>query len=252
MRIIKLLCLAFFFTFAAAGCGKSRNAMVASGTVEVRTADLSSQVSGRMVEMFFDEGATVKKGDVIAALDDRLLKARRESAEALFNQANDNYQSSRELLKGNAISREKYDQAKTAMINADSNLKQAQLMLDEAKITAPWNGILLKKYAEVGENVSAGSVLFSLGDMETAKVNIYVPLTETGLLDYGKKARVKVDSSTEWLEGSITYISDEAEFTPKNIQTRDERTKEVFRVEVTVANPGHILKPGMPADVEIK
>ena len=226
--------------------------IIASGTVEVKEVDIASRISSRVVSLNTEEGQTVVKGQLLATLDDSIVSAQRDAAAAVYKNASDFYNRTRNMFKASSISQQQFDQAKANFISASSQLKQAQVMIDEAKAIAPWDGVILKKYVEVGELVTANSPLFTLGDLGTAKVTIYLPLKEMEVIKYGAQVKVKIDAldKKEFI-GKITFISSQAEFTPKNVQTKDERIKEVFEIEVTVPNPEHILKPGIPADVHI-
>jgi HlyD family secretion protein len=234
-----------------AGCAKNRNVISASGTAEVKEVDLASRISSRVTKLLVDDGSAVKKNDLLAELDDNIVRAQRDMADAVHSQAKDNYERTKQLYESKSVSQQQYEQAQAAYLNARASLDQAQIMLKESRVYAPWDGTILRKNTEVGEIVSANTPLFTLGDLATIKITIYIPLKELGLVKLNQPARVKVDSFNKYFTGKVTFISSEAEFTPKNIQTKDERVKEVFAVEVTAANPDNELKPGMPADVEI-
>ncbi|MBN1823469.1 MAG: efflux RND transporter periplasmic adaptor subunit [Endomicrobiales bacterium] len=235
-----------------AGCGSNGKNISASGTIEIREVDLASRISSRVEELYADEGKSVKKGEVLARLDERIVRAQKETAEAFHAQSKANFERSRRLFDSKSITREQFDAAQAGFIKAESDLKQARIMFDESKILAPWDGIVIKKNVETGELVSPNTPLFTLGDLSRARVIIYVSLVELGKVKLGQRAEVAVDSFRDKVfKGSVTRISGKAEFTPKNVQTKDERIKEVFEVEITVPNPGMELKPGMPADVEI-
>ncbi len=226
--------------------------IMASGTVEVREVDIASRISSRVITLNVDEGASVTKGQVLATLDDSIVAAQKDAAAAMYSNAQDIYNRSKNLFGSSSISQQQFDLARANFISAASQLKQAEVMMQEATVTAPWDGVILKKYVEIGELASPNAPLFTLGDIGTAKVTIYVPLKEMELVKYGDSAKVSIDALDKKIfNGKITFISSDAEFTPKNVQTKDERIKEVFRLEVTVPNPDHILKPGIPADVEI-
>jgi HlyD family secretion protein len=227
--------------------------ILASGTIEIKEVDVSTRISSRVVSLKKDEGQQVVKGELMAILDDSIVAAQRDAAQAVFNNAQDTYNRTKSLFSTQSISQQQFDTARAGYISAMSQLKQAEVMAEEANVKAPWSGIILKKHVEEGELVSPNAPLFTIGDLSEAKVTIYVPLKEMTLLKYGMNVKVSVDAFTDKkFDGKITYISGEAEFTPKNVQTQDERIKEVFEVQVTVPNPEGILKPGIPADVEIK
>ncbi|MGD0566747.1 MAG: efflux RND transporter periplasmic adaptor subunit [Candidatus Goldiibacteriota bacterium] len=227
--------------------------VTASGTVEITEVDVSSRISSRITTLEKDEGQEVKKGETMADLDDSIVAAQKDAAAAVFVNARDIYNRSKNLFDTQSISQQQFDSAQAAFVSAQAQLKEAQVMLDEAAVKAPWSGIILKKHVEAGELVSPGSPLFTIGDLSQAKVTIYVPLTQMTMIKYGMKALVEIDAyKGRKFEGKVTFISGEAEFTPKNVQTQDERIKEVFEVQITVPNPEGILKPGIPADVDIQ
>lgn len=228
-------------------------AIAASGTVEVREVDVASRISSRVSSISADEGDTVVKGQLLAVLDDSIVAAQRDAAAAVYKNAADIYNRSKNMFEASSISQQQFDQARANFISASSQLKQAEVMFAEASVKAPWGGTILKKHVEEGELVSPNSPLFTLGDLSEAKITIYVPLMEMTRIKHGMKAAVKIDAYKDRVfEGKVTYISGAAEFTPKNVQTQDERVKEVFEVQVTVPNPERILKPGIPADVTVE
>ncbi|MEI7641312.1 MAG: efflux RND transporter periplasmic adaptor subunit [bacterium] len=236
-----------------AGCSGNGKMILASGTVEIKEVDIASRISSRVMKILAEQGENVIQGQVLAELDDSVVAAQKEAAAGVFKQAQDLYKRNKNLFESHAISQQGFDNARTNLVSAQSQYTQAQVMYDEAKVKAPWSGLILQKHVEEGELVSPNTPLYTLGDITTAKVTIYLPLKDIGKIKYGQEAKVKIDSfEKKSFTGKITFIAGEAEFTPKNVQTKDERVKEVFAVEITVPNPEMILKPGIPADVEIR
>lgn len=142
--------------------------------------------------------------------------------------------------------------ASNRVSQAEAALKAAEKRLDDATIYASADGVILRKNVEAGETVSAGVPVYTIGDLEHPWIKVYVKEDKLGLVKLGQKAEITVDSYPgKVYEGTVTYISSEAEFTPKNVQTREERVKLVFGVKVSVKNLNDELKPGMPADVKI-
>jgi HlyD family secretion protein len=124
--------------------------------------------------------------------------------------------------------------------------------LKDTTLYAPISGIVIRKNVELGETLAAGTPALTIGDLESPWVKVYVKEDRLGQVNLGQKAEVKVDSfKNKTYEGTVTFISSEAEFTPKNVQTEEERVKLVFGVKVKVRNENNELKPGMPADVRI-
>jgi HlyD family secretion protein len=131
-------------------------------------------------------------------------------------------------------------------------LQAAQVRLEDTVLYAPVDGVILKKYSEPGETVAAGMPVLKLGDIANPWIKVYVKEDRIGQVKLGQRAEVTTDSyPRKTYEGSVIYISSEAEFTPKNVQTQEERVKLVFGVKVKVTNVNDELKPGMPADVRI-
>lgn len=124
--------------------------------------------------------------------------------------------------------------------------------LKDTVLFSPIKGVVLKKNVEAGDIVAAGVPVFTLGDITKPYVKVYIKEDKMGLVKLGVRAQVTVDTYPDkTYEGVVSYISNKAEFTPKNIQTQEERVKLVFEVKVVVKNDNDDLKPGMPADVVI-
>lgn len=124
--------------------------------------------------------------------------------------------------------------------------------MEDCFITSPIKGIILSKYAEQGEFVTPGRALFKVGDIVNMKLRTYVSAPQLTQLQIGQKVKVYADlgeSDRKEYEGTVTWISDEAEFTPKTIQTRDERSNLVYAIKIAVKNDGTI-KRGMYGEVK--
>ncbi|HWT79055.1 MAG TPA: efflux RND transporter periplasmic adaptor subunit, partial [Candidatus Methylomirabilis sp.] len=142
--------------------------------------------------------------------------------------------------------------AEAGVREAESNVRRLETQVAELKVFAPLDATVLTKSAEEGEVVTAGKPLVLLGDLDHPWIKVYVTETEVGRLSLGTPARVLVDSFPQQpFRGSVTWIADEAEFTPKNIQTKEERVNLVYAVKVTIENAQRRLKAGMPADAEL-
>ena len=135
---------------------------------------------------------------------------------------------------------------------AASALRGSEERVKDTVIYAPLSGVVMRRNVEQGEIVSPGTPVYTVGDLANPWIKVYVKEDRLGLVKLGQKARISVDSYPgKVYEGNITYISSEAEFTPKNVQTQEERVKLVFGVKVSVRNIDDELKPSMPADVKI-
>jgi len=139
------------------------------------------------------------------------------------------------------------------VLQAKAALQLSIERLNDSIIYAPASGVVLQKNIELGETVASGLPVYTIGDLANPWIKVYVKEDRLGLIKLGQKAEITTDSYPgKKYEGTVTYISSEAEFTPKNVQTKEERVKLVFGVKVSVKNVNHELKPGMPADVTIR
>ena len=119
------------------------------------------------------------------------------------------------------------------------------------EIRSPINGVVLQRAFEPGELVTLGSTLLTIGDLSTLNLTVYVPEDRYGQISLGQACSVTADSFPgEVFEGVVTHIADQAEFTPRNVQTVEGRKATVFAIRLTIPNPSLVLKPGMPADVD--
>jgi len=356
------------------------NRILVSGNLELTQVDLSFKTAGRMVERTVDEGAWVKKGDLIARLDpvqlqdqtrrdravvfsaqssydqlvtsiafqkatlesdvaarqaevnvaqaklDELLNGSRaqdiQQAEAAVTDAKaqlefarldwDRYQT---LFKNDDISKQQYDQARTKFESATAQVRQAEQkeslvkegprkediagaradvartqaalktaeanrlelqrreqelvarraeierskaqegisnsQLDDTRVYTPIDGVVLVKSAEPGEVLAAGTTIVTIGDLDHPWLRAYINESDLGRVKLGQKVKLTTDSSKNTYDGVISFISSEAEFTPKQIQTKEERVKLVYRIKIDVDNHAHELKNNMPVDAEI-
>ncbi|MBI1879605.1 MAG: efflux RND transporter periplasmic adaptor subunit, partial [Chloroflexi bacterium] len=142
--------------------------------------------------------------------------------------------------------------AQAQVAEAEAVLAKVQVQLDKLTLAAPRAGLISHKLVNPGELAAPGTVLLELSDIDAVDLIVYIPETLIGQVKVGQEAQVFVDAYPgEIFEGVVTFIKPEAEFTPRNVQTREERVNLVFAVKITLDNPDHRLKPGMPADAEI-
>ena len=142
------------------------------------------------------------------------------------------------------------DQAKAAFAQAEAALKTVEVQLDKTVVRAPTAGTITARNLEPGEAVAPGSTVLVIGQLEAVNLTVYVPEDRYGSVQLGQKVNVTVDSfSGQTFAGTVVHIADQAEFTPRNVQTVDGRRSTVYAVKVKLPNPDRKLKPGMPADV---
>ncbi len=132
---------------------------------------------------------------------------------------------------------------------ARAALAALRVQLDKLTLEAPLAGLVLERPVNVGEVAMPGAPQMTLADLDRLTLTVYVPEDQLGQVQLGQPVSVTVDAYPERVfEGRVTFIASQAEFTPKNVQTREERVNMVFAVKVSLPNPDHALKPGMPAD----
>ncbi len=142
---------------------------------------------------------------------------------------------------------------RAALEQAEAALRAVEATLDNMVIRAPFAGIVTVRHREPGEVIAPGSPVLSLLNQDDRWVRIYIPETRIGAVQLGQPAKITADTYPDRIYGGqVVFIASEAEFTPKNVQTSEERVKLVYAVKVRITDdPTYDLKPGMPADVRI-
>jgi HlyD family secretion protein len=173
---------------------------------------------------------------------------------ARYNIATAQYNSAEQALKKmqNFAREEEIHSAKAGLEQARASRDLLKKTLDDCYITAPIAGTVTEKAVEIGEFINPGGTMLTLTNLELVYLTIYIPETDLGKVKLKQKSEVEIDSYPDRkFPGEIVYISPSAEFTPKNIQTKEDRVKSVFAVKIALPNPELILKPGMPADAKV-
>jgi HlyD family secretion protein len=142
--------------------------------------------------------------------------------------------------------------AEAAVAQAEAGLRVLLTQQENLAITAPLDGVVLVQHARAGEIVASGAPILTVADLREVWIRLYIPLPQLGRVALGRPAVVTTDALPGLtFTGRVTEISQQAEFTPRNVQTPEERVKLVFAVKVTLPNAERLLKPGMPADAVI-
>jgi multidrug resistance efflux pump len=191
------------------------SALIASGTLEADETLISPQVTGAITALPVPEGSSVAKGAVVARIDDRLLQLQ-------------------------------IDQALAADVATERVLAMQE---DNYVLRAPTNGIVTRLPAHVGETALPGEVLLAIANLDTLKLTVYVREADLARVSVGQHLSVTADPyPNRSFSGQVTSINQQAEFTPRNVQTQTDRLNLVFGVQAVVANPDGALKPGLPVD----
>ncbi len=248
-------------TVDAEGIALQKEQVEASiGTLNEKTADVTPQVKllqdqlavqqsqlnnlvheqQRIEKLLAQDAATGKQLDDINAQIDVVKKQMSVTKQQIAVQQNNVATQNRAVL-----SESKPLQKRVAQLNDQ---------LKRADIVNPINGTVLTKYAEAGELTAAGKALYKIADLSTVKLRAYVTGDQLAQIKLGQKVKVSVDAGKETYKdftGTITWISDKAEFTPKTIQTKEERANLVYAIKIDVKNDGY-LKIGMYGEVMFK
>ncbi len=143
--------------------------------------------------------------------------------------------------------------AQTQVKQAQAALAVLQVQASKLTVASPTDGIIAQRMVSVGELAAAGSPLLILTQLDPVTLTIYVPETRLGQIKLGNEVNVQVDSFPERVfKGQVVYIAPQAEFTPRNVQTKEQRVNTVFAVKLQIANADGALKPGMPADASLQ
>lgn len=272
IKFIILIVLAVLLLLAASGFyvqyqnGRNHKAVKVSGNIEATKVRLAFRATGKIATLLVDEGYTVKAGALVARLDSDELTAVKNQAEANFNTAKFTYERAKgdyariaALYRQHTVSAQdrdnaqvKLDTAVTTMDAVRAALELTTTHLGFANLTAALDGFVLTKSAEEGEVVQAGAPIFTVANLHDIWLTAYINETDLGRVKLNQNVDVKTDSyPNKTYHGTVSFIAEEAEFTPKQIQTTEERVKLVYRIKITVSNPNLELKPGMPADAFI-
>jgi len=153
-----------------------------------------------------------------------------------------------ESLKAGATP-EEIAAAQAQLEQAEAALGLLEVQREKMTLKAPLSGLVTSRSVQIGETASPGAVLLTLADLDQVELTLFIPENRLGEIRLGQKVTVEVDSFPgKGYQGEVVYISSEAEFTPRNVQTKEERVSTVFAVKIRLPNPRRELKPGMPAD----
>lgn len=217
---------------------------------EIAQADAAvrrARAEADRLEADFARQEALFRREVISRRDYDAATAARDASRAQLHEAR-----ARQELMHRGPRREQIEAARARLRQGRETLDLARTRLSYTTLTAPQAGLVLSKHVEPGEQVAAGTPIITVGNIASTWLRAYIAETDVGRVKVGQKARIRTDTWPDRrYEGTVTFISPEAEFTPKNVQTEKERVKLVYRIKITIPNPQMELKPGMPADAEI-
>ncbi|NBV06622.1 MAG: efflux RND transporter periplasmic adaptor subunit [Proteobacteria bacterium] len=235
------------------------------GNVDIKEVSTAFRVSGRLKNLFFDEGDAIKEGQLLAELENdtfandlELAIANMEAARANLENAQRKFLRTKELFKNDSASKQEYDDDKFAFdkIKAEfeaqkARVKISQTTLNDTKLFSPSDAFVMTRAFEKGSMLAQNQTVYELSLTDQAYVRTYVSEENLGKISNGMEVKIKTDSDSEY-EGVVGFISPKAEFTPKSVETTSLRTDLVYRLRITIKNPDIKLKQGMPVTVFIK
>jgi len=214
------------------------NRFAYAGTVEATEVDVASQLGSTVASLQADEGQAVTQGQLLVTLDGPDYKISQE-------QANDDYNRGLKLFQSGSMPKETFNHLKVQKELSD-------LHVQWCLVTSPLTATILTKYHEPGDWVGPGTKLFTLADLHEVWCYFYVPQPILAKLSYGQKVTATLpELKDKTFDGVISHINEEAEFTPKNVQTEKERTNLVYAIKIIFKNPDGFLKPGMTLEADL-
>lgn len=216
----------FFLTVLAVcmiGCHRPPS-LHFSGTLEVTEHAVGARVSARIATLAVDEGDEVKADQLIATLD-------------RYDQMEREFQRNTQLAASGGVAKEA--------------LEHSALALEDQKIISPIDGTILVKVHEVGEVVGANTPVVVIGDRTKMWVRIFIPEGHVSQIRMRQPATIRVDGLDRAFKGHVSFIAPKAAFTPRNVQTREERVTQTFAVKVALDEFDPVLRPGVAAEVTI-
>lgn len=250
---------------------KNPNELELFGNVEIRQVDLSFRVEGKIEKMLAEEGDAVKKGQLLAYLEDTNYKSAYEKniedikvLEAVSANAQSQYERNLSLCTDGTTSKQECDtlknnkdSSKASLMSSIAASKGAKKNLNDTKLYAPDDGIIMTRIQEPGAVVEPSNPIYTMAKSRPVWVRAYIPETNLANVKYGMKATVLTDTINpqtgkprEYV-GQVGYISPVAEFTPKTVQTTDLRTDLVYRIRVYIFDIDEYLRQGMPVTVKL-
>ncbi|WP_321468244.1 HlyD family efflux transporter periplasmic adaptor subunit [Halarcobacter sp.] len=317
MKKITIYTLAIIIFIFFTGCFKKEETSKFYGNVDLRTVTLGFRVSGKIENLTLDEGQKVKKGQILATLNDDLYEQNYKAIQAqikmqkaqidklengyrqeeiakakasydrsivLLNKAKKDYERNKKLKETSSISdqifddykfaykeakaqvdlaKSSYEQMKNGYLKQDiqmayakletlqANLEEAAIHKEDTKLISPSDGTILTRAHEIGAIVDVGTPIFEIALTDEFWIRSYIDEKYLGLIQANMKAKVYTDSKPDKpYDARVSFISAQAEFTPKSVQTQELRTQLVYRVRLIIENPDKFIRQGMPVTIE--
>jgi membrane fusion protein YbhG len=226
-------------------------ALAGSREQEIRAAQqtlLDAQADLQQKKLDFARAQTLHKEDAVSTQARDTAETNWKRAEAVYERAQQNY----DLVRA-GTRKEQINIARDAVRQAQEHLGMSRIRLGYTVLRAAKAGVILVRQAELGEVVAPGTPVVTLADLGDVWLRAYISETDLGRVTWGQPVSLRTDTYPEkTYRGRVSFISSQAEFTPKSVQTEKERVTLVYRIKIDLENPKHELKPGMPADAVIE
>jgi HlyD family secretion protein len=228
---------------------RQADAQRASAEADVQAADAEVAAAEADVDRF--EGLLATNSGSRKQRDDAVT--RRDVAKARAQAARDRVSAAREAVARlrSGARREDIDAARARIAVADAQIATFEKAIADATINAPIGGVVVEKLVDTGELLQPHAPVVVVADLDHVWANVYIDEPSVPRLRMGQKATVFTDAGGPGFSGTITYVASKAEFTPRNVQTAEDRSKLVYRIKVTVDNTSGGLKIGMPVEAEV-
>ncbi|EDO1564569.1 HlyD family efflux transporter periplasmic adaptor subunit [Salmonella enterica subsp. enterica serovar Cerro] len=202
-----------------------------NGRIEATEVDIATKIAGRIDTILVSEGQFVRQGEVLAKMDTRVLQEQRLEAIAQIKEAESAVAAARALL----------EQRQSEMRAAQATERRIVADIDDSELKAPRDGRVQYRVAEPGEVLSAGGRVLNMVDLSDVYMTFFLPTEQAGLLKIGGEARLVLDAAPDLrIPATISFVASVAQFTPKTVETHDERLKLMFRVKARI--PPELLR----------
>ncbi|NYE56783.1 efflux RND transporter periplasmic adaptor subunit [Carboxydothermus ferrireducens] len=237
-----LLLLLFLMSIVLGGCafsGTKNTPPSFDGIAEADQYEVKAEIAGKVNNVFVKEGDEIKKGQLLVALDDSLLKNQLEAARANLELARLKY----EQVAGKNQNLE--EQAKAGIKLAQTQVDLAKIQLEKAKIYSPVSGTVLTTPVKPGEFVNPGTTVATIIDLDKIYVTYYIPEKYLNRIKLGDTVCVKNENLKMAPTGKVVYISPKGEFTPKPAETREDQSEISYLVKIELTKDFQDVRPGM-------
>lgn len=220
-----------------------------NGRIEATEVDIATKIAGRIDTILVSEGQFVRQGEVLAKMDTRVLQEQRLEAIAQIKEAESAVAAALETAKAQvSAAKAAIEAARTSIIQAQTRVEAAQATerrivadIDDSELKAPRDGRVQYRVAEPGEVLSAGGRVLNMVDLSDVYMTFFLPTEQAGLLKIGGEARLVLDAAPDLrIPATISFVASVAQFTPKTVETHDERLKLMFRVKARI--PPELLR----------